>query len=164
VPVDDVAVPIGDTATPADETSMEASAADASVAEGNSDSNSPDDGIEAATDADDEASAPEADLCTPGTSIYCDPVHNTGCTNARCDVSGTLNTGVCVWIPGLYGVGHGCTTSGPALGFLGTDTCNPKLTCLSGTCVALCYCDADCASGEHCTRAIGSTGFMACAP
>ena len=109
-----------------------------------------------------EVDPPEASACAPFVPTYCDPVHNTGCKNSRCDVSNTANTGVCVWIPGLYGVGQGCTTSAPALGFLGTDTCKDKLTCLGGTCAALCYCDADCPSGGHCDVAAGSGGFMAC--
>jgi hypothetical protein len=110
----------------------------------------------------DEDAALEGAVCTPGTPAACDPVQNTGCSpGSRCTTSSTPNTGRCVYL-GPVGVGGFCTATDGAIGFLGTDTCQTKLACLSNKCVALCWCDTDCASGSCCNVAFGTTGFKGC--
>lgn len=118
--------------------------------------------LEAATDAGTDASIVDTGVCTPPTPITCDPVKNTGCNAfTRCDVSDSYDTGQCVDL-GALGVGAACTTSAPLFGFPGTDTCNHGLTCQSGKCIALCYCDSDCSSGQCCNVSLGANGFSAC--
>ncbi|MFI5298573.1 MAG: hypothetical protein ACHREM_10785 [Polyangiales bacterium] len=141
-----------DTFAPGDDTSDP----DADASDESSQTSDADAGIDG-----DSASA-ETGACTPPTPATCDPVKNTGCNIlTRCDVSSTFNTGQCVDL-GALGVGAGCTTSAPFLTFPGTDTCNHGLTCLSGSCVALCYCDSDCSTGQCCSVSTGSGGFKAC--
>jgi hypothetical protein len=121
-----------------------------------------DETLDSSSDSAEVATLPDTGVCTPPTPLVCDPVKNTGCNAiSRCDVSDTYNTGVCVDL-GALGAGASCTTSGPFLGLPGTDTCNHGFTCQSGKCIALCYCNTDCPTGQCCNVSLGANGFSAC--
>jgi hypothetical protein len=104
----------------------------------------------------------EAAACVPTfTSAVCDPVCNTGCpTLSRCNIGDKPATGVCmgIWIGG---VGSACLRTAS------TDPCAPRLTCVAGQCLRLCYQDRDC-QGGCCNIQVETggqaSGYQGCGP
>lgn len=89
----------------------------------------------------------------------CDPVTNTGCTFSQCDIDTTQTTptGTCVIAsPFPYDAGYQCTQVS------GSVSCQPGYTCYGGTCQKVCFCNADCGSGQCCSGSAGTTGFGLC--
>jgi hypothetical protein len=79
------------------------------------------------------------------------------CTDAlQCDVDGLSTTlaGHCVFSTLIDG---GLCVATPV-----TESCPPKATCHNGACRQLCFCDADCKTGECCNEPVGQLGFKVC--
>jgi hypothetical protein len=109
-----------------------------------------------------DATASETDdghACS-GTVAVCDPVHNTGCNGLQqCDVDPsqtTTPTGLCLFASPAEG--------GPCTSTLFTESCAARSTCVGGACRELCFCDADCPTGQCCSDTSGPPGFALCAP
>jgi hypothetical protein len=94
------------------------------------------------------------------TVAVCDPVHNTGCNSLQqCDVDPyqtTTPTGLCVFASPAEG--------SPCLSTIFTESCRAGFTCVSGNCRALCFCNADCPTGQCCSDTSGPPAFSLCSP
>jgi len=104
-----------------------------------------------------DAADPDSGGCNPTVAV-CDPVHNTGCNPLQqCDVDPSqamTPTGLCVFNgPAEAAV---CTSS------LVSESCAPGMTCVSGACRSLCFCDSDCPGSQCCTDTSGPAGFLLC--
>jgi hypothetical protein len=101
----------------------------------------------------------EGGACSVAVAV-CDPVHNTGCSSLQqCDVDTsqtTVPTGLCVFASPAEG--------GPCLATFVTESCPPRFTCVAGDCRQLCFCNADCPTGECCSDTSGPPGFALCRP
>jgi hypothetical protein len=146
--------------SPGDDAAVAPHDADASVAAG--DDATPDD-AELPGEAGD-AITPDAVVEGGGcvaTVAVCDPVKNTGCNPLQqCDVDTTqasTPTGLCVFSSSSEG-GSACTMS-----FV-SESCSPEHTCVGGACRALCFCNADCPTGQCCSDTSGPHGFTLCRP
>lgn len=110
----------------------------------------------AASEDDREQAGSDTDLapseCAPSQPVSgCDPVRATGCPPLmQCDinVSAKQPTGRCVF-PQPTTPTPACMSS-----FVG-ESCESQWTCVNSTCRKLCYCDADCPSGECCSDESG---------
>jgi hypothetical protein len=111
-----------------------------------------------ASDASTADGVVEGGACAVAVAV-CDPVHNMGCNPLQqCDVDTSQTstpTGLCVFNSGSEGGGV-CTMT-----FV-SESCAPKHTCASGVCRALCFCNADCPSGQCCSDTSGPRGFTLC--
>jgi hypothetical protein len=132
----------------------DATVAEASTAPGDDASTSPDGGG--------DASIPEGsvgDGACAATVAVCDPIHNTGCNPLQqCDVDTTQTstpTGLCLFNSGGDG-GGACIMS-----FV-SEACPPHQTCVGSACKALCFCNADCPTGQCCSDTSGPQGFTLC--
>jgi hypothetical protein len=88
----------------------------------------------------------DAASCTAPTVAVCNPMKNDICSDVlQCDVDSLSTTlaGQCVATPV-------------------TESCPPKATCHNGACRQLCFCDADCKTGECCNEPVGQLGFKVC--
>lgn len=95
------------------------------------------------------------DVCVaPGDVAVCNPVARTGCVFSQCVVDRTKAlTGRCVL--GTGSAPSGCTESDLAT------SCPAGSGCYDNVCKALCFCNADCPSGECCSAAAQSDGSRA---
>ncbi len=95
-----------------------------------------------------------------GTVAVCNPVRNTGCNPLQqCDVDPsqtTTPTGLCLFASAAEG--------GPCTSTIFTESCPPQFTCVSGGCKELCFCNADCPTGQCCSDTSGPPGFTLCRP
>jgi hypothetical protein len=103
--------------------------------------------------------SPDDASCT-GTVPVCDPIHNTGCaTFQQCDVDPSQPNnpaGLCLF--------HSAPAEGGAcLQTVVSETCDAQATCVAGTCRTLCFCNADCPTGQCCSDTSGPKGFRLCA-
>ncbi|HET8938576.1 MAG TPA: hypothetical protein VFN67_34260 [Polyangiales bacterium] len=120
----------------------------------------------AVTDAADPTTSADAKttnqptVCAPPAVGVCNPVTNTGCTEAamQCDVDPdqSVLAGRCV-LSTPFGEGELCLSS-----FV-SESCDPKTTCSDeGNCRQLCFCDSECGPGRCCSEPFGTLGFMLC--
>lgn len=104
--------------------------------------------------------ATEGGVCAITVAV-CNPVKNTGCNPLQqCDVDPTQTatpTGLCLFNSGSE-AGGACIMS------IVSESCPPKQTCVGGTCRALCFCNADCPTGQCCSDTSGPKGFTLCSP
>ncbi len=111
-----------------------------------------------ASDASTPDGVAEGGACSAAVAV-CDPVHNTGCNPLQqCDVDTTQTstpTGLCLFNSSTEG-GGACTMS------IVSESCAPKQTCVGGACKALCFCSADCPTGQCCSDTSGPQGFTLC--
>lgn len=110
-------------------------------------------------DADDFAS----DAGCTSTVAVCNPVHNTGCNPLQqCDVNPTpptpgMPTGNCV-----FGSGSDAGAAGACTMSVFTESCAAGSTCVDGGCRQVCFCNADCPTGQCCSDTSGPAGFTLC--
>jgi hypothetical protein len=101
----------------------------------------------------------EGGVCS-GAVAVCDPVRNTGCNALQqCDVDPsqtTTPTGLCVFATLAEG--------SPCLSTIFTESCPPSFTCVNSDCRQLCFCNADCPTGQCCSDTSGPPGFTLCRP
>jgi hypothetical protein len=137
-----------------DDATVVATDAEASTATGDDANSSPGDGGDASTP---EGSV--GDAACVATVAVCDPVHNTGCNPLQqCDVDTTqmsTPTGLCLFNSGVVDGGV-CIMS------IVSEACPPHQTCVGSACKTLCFCDADCPTGQCCSDTSGPRGFTLC--
>lgn len=139
--------------------SVDSGSDDASVADATVDVTSGSD-----TGAEGAADAPGSDggdggACVRPDAGACDPIANAGCIALQCDIDTrfTTPTGICVLASPLPNApGTSCTQVS------GSVSCQPGYTCYGGTCQKVCFCNADCSSGQCCNGSAGTTGFGLC--
>jgi hypothetical protein len=114
---------------------------------------------DASTDDAPDNMTTEGGVCS-GAAAICDPVRNTGCSALQqCDVypyQTTPPSGLCVLASPAEG--------GPCLSTIFTESCPPSFTCVNGDCRELCFCSADCPTGQCCSDTSGPPGFTLCRP
>jgi hypothetical protein len=162
-------VAAGDAAAPVDASDATTSGEDSPASDdGGSTADGP--GAEDAGDAgastvdgsgDGGTGTPQEDAGCTGTVPVCDPVHNSGCASfQQCDVDPSQPNnpaGLCLF--------HAAPTddSGACLQTIVSETCDAQATCVAGACRTLCFCNADCPTGQCCSDTSGPKGFRLCA-
>jgi hypothetical protein len=141
-----------------DDAAVAATDADALVGAGDDDSPGDATPPSEASDASTPDAVVESGPCAAVVAV-CDPVHDTGCNPLQqCDVDTSQTstpTGICVFNSSSE-AGGSCTMT-----FV-SESCAPKHTCASGVCRAVCFCNADCPSGQCCSDTSGPRGFTLC--